>query len=53
MSEHQREQLRQLADAIAEAKAYLQNDLYKSRIKNAIARLDEVQDIVENWQSDE
>ena len=45
--------LRSLADAVMKAKSLLRNDLFKTRVKNALTELDEVRDIAMNHMSEE
>ena len=41
-----------LADAILSAEGVLRNDLYSSRVNNALATLDEVQDTAIDYMTD-
>ena len=45
--------LRSLADAVMRAESLLCNDLYKTRVHNALVELDEVRDIAMNHMSEE
>ena len=44
--------LRSLADAVMKAESILRNDLFKPRVKNALAELDAVRDIAMNHMSE-
>lgn len=43
---------RKLADAVLGAEGYLRNDLYSSRVNNALAVLDDARDEAINWMSE-
>ena len=45
--------LRSLADAVMKAESILRNDLYKTRVNNALGELDAVRDIAMNHMSEE
>ena len=52
IAKHQND-LRSLANAVMKAESILRNDLFKSRINNALVELDAVRDIAMNHQSEE